>query len=308
MAGPDQTKHGLLLAALAVAALYSFWYTFKSWRENRLVADTPTARIRSAAQGYVELIGHGVLPPRAENRAPLSKRACTWWRYKIEERRGQGKSRHWASIDSGVSEIPFILDDGTGQCLVDPRGAEVFPAEKDVWYGNTAWPEVRLPKGEGVLGKLVDVLTSGGAYRYTEYRMRPNEPVCALGSYHSMRGGGIDNADQAVAELLRSWKQDQRALLQRFDTNHDGTLDGAEWEAARTAARREVAQRMMGGESGSTSEPALAVLSKPADGRAFLLAASDGRSLAGRLRRQAATGLIACLASGTALVWLATHV
>lgn len=305
MAAPDSFKQGLLLTSLAGVALYSLWYTFKAWRENRLVSDTPTSRVRSAAQGYIELIGHGILPPDAENPAPLSRFPCTWWRYHIDEHCGGGRSSRWQRVDGGVSEIPFLLDDGTGRCRVDPRGAEVFAAEKDVWYGSTPWPEVRLPKGVGVLGRVVDLLfASSGRYRYTEYRMRPNQPVCALGAYHAAGGASIEDADRAVLELLHSWKQDQRALLERFDTNHDGSLDASEWDAARAAARRAVAEKMT--ETAPAAE--LAVLAQPADGRAFLISASDGRSLASRLRRQAGFALAGSLVSTAALVWFATHV
>ena len=82
---------------------------------------------------------------------------CTWWRYKIEERRSHGAiARLVPRSESGTSTEPFLLDDGTGQCLIDPRGAEVFPGASDVWYGPSEWPEVRIPDGTGVFGRLVD--------------------------------------------------------------------------------------------------------------------------------------------------------
>ncbi|MGO9514031.1 MAG: GIDE domain-containing protein [Steroidobacteraceae bacterium] len=306
MSGNDRLKFWLLLLSLAAAAAYSFWYAFKAWRENRVVGDTPASRIRSAAQGYVELTGHGVMMPKPQNKGPLTSLPCTWWRYKIEERGSIGRSRGWRTIDSGTSEVPFILDDGTGQCMVDPRGAEVFPAAKTVWYGSTSWPEVRLPEGQGFLGKLTDALLAGGRYRYTEYRLQPRETVCALGTYRSggSGGGGVESYDGAVAELLHEWKQDQKSLLERFDRNHDGVLDDAEWEQARAAARGEVAGRMVV----QPQTPGMSVLSKPADGRAFLLSASNGESLARRLRRNAIAGIGACVCSSAALLWMVWHV
>jgi hypothetical protein len=168
----------------------------------------------------------------------------------------------------------------------------------------------------GALGKVVDALTSGGRYRYTEYRMQPEETVCALGAYHSVRGDALAPADEAVAEVLRRWKRDQAALLARFDVNHDGTLDATEWEAVRAAARREVVEHMLtpgaaappaGGASSAADTAALSVLAKPTDGRAFLISASDGSSLAGRLRRQASIGLAGGVAASAALAWLMTH-
>jgi hypothetical protein len=300
----NHLKSLLLLFGLAGAAAYSFWYTFKAWRENRMVEDTPSSRVRSAAQGYVELTGHGVMSPGHESLGPLTRKPCTWWRYKIEERSSTGRSRGWSTVDRGTSETPFILDDGTGQCLIDPRGAEVFPAAKDVWYGSTVWPQVRIPDGQGFFGKLADLLLSGGRYRYTEYRLQPREPVCALGAFRSLGGVGVESPDRAVAELLREWKQDQKTLLERFDRNHDGVLDGEEWDQARAAAHRQIVDGMVK----QPAAPGISVLAKPVDGRAFLLSASNGQSLARRLRRNAVAGLAAALSSGAALLWMMKHV
>lgn len=304
MSGNDRIKITFLLLGLAGAAAYSFWYAFKAWRVNRMIGDTPASRIRSAAQGYVELLGQGLIGEKLQTKGPLTSRPCTWWRYKIEERSSVGRSRSWATIDSGISEVPFILDDGTGQCLVDPRGAEVFPKAKDVWYGNSVWPEVRIPDGVGFFGKLADVLLSGGRYRYTEYRLQSHEPVCALGEFRSLGGVGAEDPDSAVTELLHEWKQDQKTLLERFDRDRDGVLNSDEWELARAAARQQVVGSMLA----KPPTPVLSVLSKPADGRAFLLSASDGASLARRLRRQALTGFAACVGSSAALAWMVVHV
>jgi hypothetical protein len=238
--------------------------------------------------------------PKAQTKGPLTHLPCTWWRYKIEERRSSGRSRGWNSIDSGTCEAPFILDDGTGQCLIDPRGAQVFPRAKTVWYGGTEWPEVRIPDGQGFFGKLADALIPNGSYRYTEYRLELHETVCALGAYRSLGGVSIESPDRAVAELLREWKQDQKTLLERFDTNHDGILESDEWDRARAAARQQIVDGMVV----EPQAPGLSVLSKPADGRAFLLSASDGRSLAQRLRRNAMVGAAACVGSSAALVWM----
>jgi len=298
----NRFKLWLLIFALAAAAVYSFWYAFKAWRKNRVIEDTATSRIRSAAQGYVELSGRGILPPNAVNRGPLTGVPCTWWRYKIEERRSSGRSRSWSTVQSDTSAAPFLLDDGTGQCLVDPRGAEVFPGARDVWYGPSEWPEVRIPNGTGVLGWLVDTLLTG-KYRYTEYRLQPHEHVCALGSFRSLGGVSVEDPDAAVTELLREWKQDQKTLLARFDSNHDGTLSGAEWDQARAAARKQV----LDGRATQPQPPRMNVLDDPADGRAFLLAASEGEALAQRFRRRALAGIAAFVGSSVALTWILTH-
>jgi hypothetical protein len=304
----------LVILGLAAALVYSFWYAFKSWAKNRAIADTPTSRVRSAAQGYVELSGRGVLPADSRNKGPLTGLPCTWWRYKIEDRGRRSRfqfsstadvadPRSWSCVDSGTSTEPFVLDDGTGQCLIDPRGAEVFPSVTTVWYGSEEWPQERIPGGDGVLGWLLDRIPTG-RYRYTEYRLQIQEHVCALGAFRSEGGVSVDDPDAAVTELLHQWKQDQAALLKRFDTNHDGALSAAEWEQARAAARKEV----MDGRAADTRTPSLHVLGEPTDGRCFLLAASEGGSLARRFRRRALAGIGGFVGSAAALTWMLTHV
>ena len=299
----DRLKVWLIMIGLAVAAVYSFWSACKSWAKNRTIEDTPTSRIRSAAQGYVELSGRGTMPPNAENKGPLTGIPCTWWRYKIEERSRSGRSRSWSTIQSGTSEVPFLLDDGTGQCLVNPRGAEVFPGASDVWYGPSEWPDVRIPKGTGIFGWLVDACMTD-KYRYTEHRLQSNEHVCALGAFRSVGGASVENPDDAVAELLHQWKHDQGTLLARFDRDHDGSLNSAEWEQARATARKQVLE----GRAAEPLSPRVNVLGDPADGRAFLLAVSDGETLAQRFRRRALAGVGGFVGSTAALTWMLTHV
>ncbi len=295
-------KFWLLVAGLAAGAAYSFWYAFKAWAKNRTVEDTPTSRVRSAAQGYIEITGRG-LPPDSSNRAPLTGTPCAWWRYKIEERRRTGRSGSWSTIQSDTSVTPFLLDDGTGRCLIDPRGAEVFPGATDVWYGDSEWPQVHIPNGTGVFGWLVDHMVTD-RYRYTEHRLQADERVYAIGAFRSLGGASVEDPETAVAELLHAWKKDPAALLTRFDTNHDGTLSAAEWEQARAAARREVLEHR----AAETRPPSMNVLSDPGDGRSFLLAACDAETLARRFRYRALAGIGAFVGSSAALTWMLLNV
>ncbi len=299
----DRFKLWLIVASLAAAAAYSFWFAFKAWARNRAVEDTPTSRIRSAAQGYVELSGRGILPPNSPTKGPLTGKPCTWWRYKIEERGSSGRSRSWTTLQSDTSDVPFLLDDGTGRCLIDPRGAEVFAGARDVWYGPSEWPDVHIPDGTGVFGRLVDTVLTD-RYRYTEHRLQPQELVYAIGSFRSLGGVSVETPDAAVADLLHEWKQDQAALLARFDADQDGMLNSREWEEARAAARSEVLKKR----SAEVHPPSTSVLSDPLDGRAFLIAASDGKSLARRFRRRALAGVGGFVGSTAVLTWILTHV
>ena len=267
--------------ALALAAPASFWFSFRSWRLARVIDDTPASRVRSAAQGYVELSGRASLPPKVPNLAPLSGRPCCWWRYEIEERSSGGKEG-WTSIDSGVSEAPFVLADETGSCLVHPHGAEVRATDKSVWSGSEAWPTTIAGPGVGQ-----SFFAGTGKYRYTEYRIGESELVHVIGDFRTVGGVSASDTTLEVMRLLADWKQDQPALLRRFDANHDGVLSMREWEAARAAARTQIEQRPP-----ALPAPTANVIMKPQDARPFLVACYD-LQLVARRSRWAAAGLAA---------------
>jgi hypothetical protein len=279
----DEWKLRLFLGAVVLG---SFWYWIKWWQKARLISDTPRSRIRSAAQGYVELRGRGELPQSQPNLAPLTKRPCVWWMYKIEHFESSGKSSHWHTINNGTSGVPFLLQDEDHWCVVSPAGADVYPSEKTVWRGNAAWPQ-QLPAGSAGFGRF-----GGGDYRFTEHRIYEHEQLDVIGEFRSV--GGVQSVDkqQAVAELLRQWKENQATLLRRFDTNHDGVLSAMEWEQARTAAQVEIDQRVL------TPTPAsYNVLMKADDGRPFLIAAYDLSKVARRFRLYAALAILIFIAA-----------
>jgi hypothetical protein len=287
-----------LTALLAAATAYCFYYGFRAWHRNRAVADTPTSRLRSAAQGYVELTGRGLLPEGVTNKAPLTDLPCTWWSFEVEKKDGEG----WSTLEKGSSTTPFILDDGTGQCLVDPDGAEVYPSACDVWYGSEEWPARLTPRGGGMALQILLRQFASGKYRYSERRLLPGDRLSALGSFRTLGNAAADDAERAVAELLREWKQDQASLLARFDADRDGVISMAEWDRARAAAREQITAGMV-----ARPAPATYLLAKPRDGRAFLLAAADGASLARGLRWRAAAGVTGFLGGASGLTWVLTH-
>jgi E3 Ubiquitin ligase len=280
------------LLNLGVAVTAGAWFAFRWLHAARLVEDTPTSRLRSAAQGYVEIEGRA-RPLAAEHAfAPLTRRDCVWWRYRIQHRSDSGSDRRreqWRMVASGRSETPFVIDDG--ECIVQPSGATVLPSESTTWYGATPWPTA----APGQIAAL-----TGRDYRYYEERIHVHELVYALGGFRSVSGTDVGGTDDAVRSLLGEWKQDQEELKQRFDRDADGTVSLAEWEQARAAARASVelsrAER--------PAETARHVLARPNDGQLFLLATFRGADLARRLRRRAWFAFAGFGAAVYALGWL----
>jgi hypothetical protein len=278
-------------AALLVASPLCFYFGFRNWRLARLIEDTPLSRVRSAAQGYMELSGAANLPEGKPNVAPLSGLPCVWWLFRIEQRRGSGRNQRWETIDHGVSTVPFRLADETGECLVDPAGADVRPGNEDCWRGTEPWPRSAPLTGRQLLG--------WGDYRYTEHRIVAGAHVSVIGDFRTLGGVSVSDVTGEVMALLADWKKDQKALLQRFDANGDGVLSQDEWERARTAARTLIEQR-----APAAAAPTANAVVRPSDGRPYLIAASDLRKVAGRSRLAAALLLAGFLVAVSALAVL----
>jgi len=279
------------VAVIGGAALALRWL-----QVARLIEDTPTSRVRSAAQGYVEITGRGRPLEGVSNLAPLTQRPCVWWRYRVQKKsEGGGWRRNdaWHTVSSGYSVLPFLIDDGTGRCIVQPQGAEVITGESTIWYGDVPWPASSPTTGL--------LLRSGErSYRYFEERIYEQERVYALGEFRSHRAGDGPDLQAAVTATLDEWKEDQTQLLARFDTDHDGRISLEEWEQARAEARRTVEQQSRDRAALET----LNVLSRPEAGQLFLIAALPGSDLAKRYRRKALFAFVGFIAAVGAFGWL----
>jgi len=204
------------------------------------ISGTPTSRIASAAQGYVELAGRAMPHPGGALLSRFSQLPCVWYQYTVEQRQQDGK---WHRVESGRSNDSFLLDDGSALCLVDPENAEVLP-------------------------RRTDVMNKGTDYRCTESLILPKEQVYVIGEFSTVGGASCDlNLELDVGELLAKWKLDKPTLLTRFDLNKDGQISEQEWMLARAQARRDV--RKMQNEI--RSQPGTNMLHQPRDGRLFMI-------------------------------------
>ncbi|MFZ2321843.1 MAG: GIDE domain-containing protein [Pseudomonas sp.] len=281
------------LASSVGACVGGGWWSLKRMAEARYLQDTPTSKIRSAAQGYVEL--YGVLQEhKASLQARLTGKPCLWWRFKVEEYSSGEKRNSWRVVKSGSSEACFLLSDGTGECLVDPKGAEIRPATKEVWQSDQA----PLTMGGG---GLFDWFSSGKQYRYTEERLHAGEPLYAIGDFHT-RGGGQQGLDLSAAQgtVIREWKGDYGRLLERFDSDGNQQLDESEWNRVRLAAQLEAEDR----HSVQSLQPAQHQMGKPSQAQPFILSSHGEDQLARQFHWQALAGAVVCLLGALALTWL----
>jgi E3 Ubiquitin ligase len=295
VSGQHPPPYPFIAAGAALLAIFALYRFFVRLRRERLVADTPAVRIRSAAQGYVKVHGQALPASQQPTAAPLSSRPCVWWSYEIahQERDSKGNT-HWRTVDSASSVELFVLADEDARCLVGPVKAEITPTVRDVWYGSASWPTNGPPVGGSGL-------FHSSAWRYTERLLGVGERVCVMGELRSHSETGA-NVDAAAAALLHEWKNDQGALLARFDADHDGRLDATEWEAARQAAIREVQAQAL-----KAPVSRVSVIAEPTNGEPFLIASLNDTQLVSRERRFAALDFALGLLGVIVCAWALVH-
>lgn len=257
--------------SFALVGVTSFWAWHANLKRYRTVADTPTSRIASAPQGYVELVGRGQQPPGERLTSPVNSLPCLWFRYRIERRNGD----RWEHVESGVSHDTFGISDGSGLALVDPEGAEILTSRKQV--------------------------STADGYRRTEWTLIEGETLYVIGEHVTLGGpNAMLDKKSDLATLLAEWKADKAALLARFDADRDGEISQEEWERARKAAADEVERAHLE----LRLRDGVHVVRKPAHGRPFLIANREVGALARhfRLWSWAHLVLVMSAAAGLALV------
>lgn len=234
---------------LGLISAISFFAWIGNQRRSRLILDTPTSRIVSAAQGYIEVTGRARQVHDTPLLSKLTLLPCVWYRYIIERERSDNKG--YDIVEQGTSDDTILIDDGSGQCFVDPDYAEVITSHKQVW--------------------------KKGDYRYTEYLLSPLDTLYAIGEFSTLGGANspLDFKDDLNA-LLTEWKRDKTQLHERFDLNRDGQIAPREWELAVLAAKREVAKQ----HGDIRLKDGTHLMRKPKDGRLFLLSNLPEENLA----------------------------
>jgi hypothetical protein len=106
-----------------LGGLYLFFNGFRLLQRQHLILDTPVSKIRSASMGLVELSGLAVGPYTVI--APVTARACYYYRTVVWEWKRRGRSNQWVKVAAECVHVPFFLDDNTAKVMVDPCGAEL---------------------------------------------------------------------------------------------------------------------------------------------------------------------------------------
>lgn len=157
-------------------------------RLDRRVKKHPRIAIRDLRE---DLRGHirGVVKMLDDQQieAGLTGRSCVYYRARVENSIA-GERGMSTVIDEGIG-VPFVVDDGTGRAVIDPRNAEVelvfdVWSQHDTFYGPT-------PRTDALLAR----------HGYTspdplwKRRLRCGEGIVVAGDTISVVGAGVREAD-----------------------------------------------------------------------------------------------------------------
>lgn len=216
----------LRLWGFAAVGFFSLFLWLAALQRWRLARDTPTSKIRSAAQGYVELVGT-VEPVDSEPLLdPIQRQPCVWFRVEtFPVERGSSSGVGWISIKSAESSRPFLLRDETGSCQVLPQEAEFLVGAP-----------VRVADGKDIEHRVRRIRAGDRLYVVGEFqtKTRPRDAATS-----SDAGAAVRAVRQRADEILRQWQADPETVRARFGGGGDGTLDEAAQKRMEEAALRE---------------------------------------------------------------------
>jgi len=206
--------------AMFGGGLYVVYNGFTSWQRMRLIQDTPTEKIRSAAAGRTEVEGVG-RPVGTPVDRPFGDGNCLVATYRVERYDSDDDGGDWETIDSGTRYGPIQLDDDTGTIHVEPDDETRFefdePHVREIEVGAREqeppgvreflqWnDDVDVPDRDGVTGFLFSERR-----RYTERWIPVGQQLYVLGGAEPVEpsetnsSGLVLGRDEASGEFIVS--------------------------------------------------------------------------------------------------------
>ena len=282
LAGLDAGFFLLLWGGSIALILVCLFFGFRYFIRARIIAHTPTSRLRSAAQGFTEIEGSGRAVNELPLNSPLTRTPCLWYDVLVERQEGSGKNRRWVTVDRNRSDALLLIEDDTGEAYVDPDHARVVEHRKKRWRerGSRAW-HMGMSSG------------ANEDYRYTERVLLPGFPLYVLGWLETRghRNSGVSRleaVERRRQELIREWQASDRHR-QRFDIDGDGEISEREWDWALRLARSQAEKEVREADAEARSRTNVAhLLRRPDNGDPYIISGLDQEALVRRKYRRSA--------------------
>jgi len=212
MSSDASTKIDVWLTIGFGAGLYYFYQGFRTFREYRVLMDTPEVPIRSVAMGLVDIHGKATGTPPIPS--PVTQTPCHFYTVDIEHWVTDKNGGHWSHLVTDADGPRFYVADATGKVLVDAHNAEfdlIQTGRVETWgslgsgsgltflglgksrgksgtrpdLGTYAAEAVARHKGTGIFGSHA---SAGARYRLTEFLVIPEH-------WYDITGTCVENPD-----------------------------------------------------------------------------------------------------------------
>jgi hypothetical protein len=291
----DGTEYLSLMAVLLLACGFLLYYSYIAFKRFRFIDGIATSKIRSAAQGQVELKGLGEWMPNDLILSPFSNSRCIWYHCTMERKQRTGKRVTWTNISDQRSHHLFHLVDDTGSCIIDPENAQVIAETDTTWYGNNSGDRQNPSPRKKWLGPL-----SFASHRFRERLIRPATQLYALGWFRSLHSDpSVEWIQKRVDDLVKQWKLQPGKYLTDYDFDNNGKIQQDEWKAIRAMARKQVLASI------NSENRAQHLMSRPQDrNHPYILSAIEEEKLIAAKKLKACLSITAALGIFIALTML----
>lgn len=170
-----------------IGGLLAFFSAFRLHSKRRLIASTPTSKVRSVALGIAELSGRGEQGEQILV-APFSQKQCVFYSCHVEEKIKSGKNSYWKTVADIKSSDPFYLNDGTGRILVVPLEAEL-KVQIDNKFSNSIFSGLGGTNfNEGMQNIGLGTVSTLRTMRCKETYIAPGDQVFVIGTVQEIAG------------------------------------------------------------------------------------------------------------------------
>lgn len=190
----------------AGVGVYLFYHGFQLLQRKRLIENTPSSKIRSAAMGLVELNGLACGPYTLQ--APITGVPCFYYRTLVWQWKQAGRSKSWVKVADEHYHVPFYLDDGTGHMLVNPQGAELDIHRDFYDEFSTSLFSSSLQTPANITNFLtMHGIPTDNKIKVEEYCIKPKNALFVLGTLAQNNGTNVGAAPiRSISSIGRvSW-------------------------------------------------------------------------------------------------------
>jgi hypothetical protein len=219
------------------AGIYTFMKGFRQFRQYRVVADTPTIRIRSVPMGLVQI--RGVACAEETLVSPVTHTPCYLFKVNVEQWHSDSDGGgEWKHVATDLQSVKFDLQDESGNILVEAANAELDLPDGPIRKvgSNSSAPNANFSLQNPVVGALSGASVSDAELvQYIEQaRMRHVGQIVGKGislvthaidpSHDQQRNSFLSMlTDPSGAGALGFQSQMVRAMLARKDPNGEIT-------------------------------------------------------------------------------------